>query len=50
MPIPEPTPSESKESYIKRCMAFEVKEGVPQDQAYAICVAKWEDSTNGNAG
>ena len=42
MPI-DKNPGESKDEFISRCMSIEIKDGKPQDQAYAICVTKYED-------
>jgi len=41
MPI-DKNPGESKNDFISRCMSIEIKDGKPQDQAYAICITKWE--------
>lgn len=42
MPI-DKKPGESKDDFINRCMSVEVGDGKPQDQAYAICISKWEE-------
>ena len=42
MPI-DKNPGESKDDFIGRCMSIEIKDGKPQDQAYAICISKWEN-------
>lgn len=42
MPI-EKQPGESKDEFISRCIAVEINAGKPEDQAAAICYAKWED-------
>jgi len=39
----EPGPTESKDEFIGRCIAYVSKEGYDQDQAAAICYSKWED-------
>lgn len=39
----EKTPGESKDDFISRCMSIEIKDGKAQDQAYAICITKYED-------
>jgi hypothetical protein len=36
-------PTESKDEFIGRCIAYVSKEGYDQDQAAAICYSKWED-------
>jgi hypothetical protein len=36
-------PGESKDDFISRCMSIEIKDGKPQDQAYAICITKYEE-------
>jgi len=42
MPI-DKKPGESKDDFISRCMSIEIKDGKPQDQAYAICITKYEE-------
>lgn len=42
MPINK-QPGESKDEFISRCISIEIKDGKPQDQAAAICYAKWEE-------
>jgi hypothetical protein len=42
MPI-EKNPGESKDDFISRCMSIEIKDGKAQDQAYAICITKYEE-------
>lgn len=42
MPI-DKNPGESKDDFISRCMSIEIKDGKPQDQAYAICITKYEE-------
>jgi hypothetical protein len=38
----EPGEKESKDEFIQRCMSEEVGGGYDTDQAYAICISKWE--------
>lgn len=45
MPI-SPNAGESKDEFISRCMSVEVGAGKDQDQAYAICESKWNESFN----
>ena len=41
----EPRSGESKDEYISRCVAYHVgQEGMEADQAYAICITKFEGS------
>lgn len=42
MPI-EKNPGESKDDFISRCVSIEIKDGKSQDQAYAICITKYEE-------
>ncbi len=42
MPI-DKKPGESKDEFISRCMSIEIKGGKPQDQAYSICITKYEE-------
>lgn len=42
MPIDRKT-GESKDEFISRCISIEIKDGRPEDQAAAICYAKWEE-------
>lgn len=42
MPI-DKNPGESKEDFISRCISVEIKSGKEQDQAAAICYAKWDE-------
>jgi hypothetical protein len=42
MPI-DKKPGESKDDFISRCMSIEIKDGKAQDQAYAICITKYEE-------
>lgn len=39
----EPTPGETKDEFIGRCISNEVGAGYDEDQAAAICYTKWED-------
>jgi hypothetical protein len=39
----EPKPNETEEEFISRCIANEINDGYPQDQAVAICYSKWEN-------
>ena len=39
----EPKPNETEEEFISRCIANEINDGYPQDQATAICYSKWEN-------
>lgn len=41
--IMEPNPDENEEEFISRCIANEIKDGYPQDQAVAMCYSKWEN-------
>lgn len=44
MPIPIPHSDDKKDDYIPRCMRFTVgEEKRPQDQAFAICIGKWNE-------
>lgn len=38
----EPNPGESKDEFVSRCISIEVGNGYEQEQAAAICYAKWE--------
>ena len=38
----EPGGKESKDEFIARCIAYNVTEGKPEDQAVAICYSQWE--------
>jgi hypothetical protein len=42
MPI-DKNPGESKEDFISRCVSKEIEAGKEQDQAYAICITKYEE-------
>ena len=39
----EPKEDETKDEFISRCIATEIDNGYPQDQAVAICYSKWEE-------
>ena len=39
----KPSPGESEDDFIGRCMSQVTGEGYPQDQALAICYSYWED-------
>jgi len=43
MPIPKPSPNETKKDFIQRCMSDPImkKEYKEQDQRYSICVAQF---------
>jgi hypothetical protein len=43
MPIPSPNRFKDKDSFIQACMEVEIGSGKPQDQAFAICNASWEN-------
>ena len=43
MPV-EPRKNESKEEFIQRCVAEEIRSGYENTQAVAICYSKWRDS------
>jgi hypothetical protein len=38
----EPGAKESKDEFVARCIAYNVNEGKPEDQAVAICYSMWE--------
>lgn len=40
--IVEPKAGESKDEFVSRCIGIEVNSGKPEDQAAAICYAKWK--------
>jgi hypothetical protein len=40
--IVEPKADESKDEFVSRCIGIEINSGKPQDQAAAICYAKWK--------
>jgi len=39
----EPNSGESEDDFIPRCVAYNVNEGKPEDQAVAICYSVWEN-------
>jgi hypothetical protein len=39
----EPGPTETEDEFIGRCIPYMMDEGMPQDQAAAVCYSKWED-------
>ena len=41
-PIPSPSGSEDKDTYISRCIS-EISSEYEHDQAIAICIGKWEE-------
>jgi len=41
--VVNPGKKENKDEFIQRCMEVEVGSGKDQDQAYAICIAKWKN-------
>ena len=41
-PIPSPSGSEDKDTYISRCIS-EISSEYENDQAIAICIGKWEE-------
>jgi hypothetical protein len=47
MPIPIPTPDESQEEFIKRCIPEIIGEYDEEGQAYSICSSSYENSTQG---
>lgn len=48
MPIPNPSPQESRNDFISRCMEAIGGEFDNNDQAVAVCNSTWEDSRNFN--
>jgi hypothetical protein len=44
MPLDPPKPGETHEEWISYCMPIEIGAGKENDQAYAICESKWEES------
>ena len=34
---------EKKNAYVSRCISQEVKNGMKQDQAIAVCISKWNE-------
>jgi len=47
MPIPKPKQNEPKPKFLGRCIAFEVKRGMKQNQATAICYEQWRKHGKG---
>lgn len=48
--MPKPKKNESKQDYLKRCMADLIeKEGKESDQAFAVCNAYWDDAHTAKA-
>lgn len=45
MPIPKPKTDESKDDFIKRCMASETmnREYTDPNQRYAVCQTQWKE-------
>jgi hypothetical protein len=41
--VVEPKSGESKDEFVSRCIGVEINAGKPEDQAAAICYAKWEN-------
>jgi hypothetical protein len=41
--IVEPKSGETEEEFISRCIAIEIGNGYPQDQAAAMCYVKWKE-------
>lgn len=39
----EPNSGESKQDYLSRCIAYNIKEGQEVDQAAAVCYSKWQE-------
>ena len=46
MPLPQPTPQETKDEFIQRCMADEkaVEEFPDNSQRFAVCNTQWMDT------
>jgi hypothetical protein len=42
MPIPVPSPKQSRDEYISKCMHALKDEKRPQDQKIAICFSQWK--------
>lgn len=44
MPIPKPTPTQSKQAFLSSCMADEVMVADFPDEAqrYAVCIGAWD--------
>ena len=43
MPV-EPTPSETEQEFISRCMSEEKTSFPDQTQRYAVCKSKWDNA------
>jgi hypothetical protein len=41
--IVEPKSGETKDEFVSRCIGIEINSGKPEDQAAAICYAKWDN-------
>jgi hypothetical protein len=41
--IVEPKSGETKDEFVSRCIGVEINSGKPEDQAVAICYAKWDN-------
>ena len=39
----EPKSGETKDEYIARCIAYNINEGMAEDQAAAVCYTKWDE-------
>lgn len=44
MPIPTPTPLETRDEYVSRCIQVMRNEGKDERQAAAICYTSWSNS------
>lgn len=46
MPIPQPTPQETKDEFIQRCMADDkaVEEFPDNSQRFAVCNTQWMEN------
>lgn len=44
MPIPTPTPLETRDEFVSRCIAKMRDEGKDEKQAAAICYTTWSNS------
>ena len=45
----EPNAGESQDEFIPRCIAYEINNGIDQDQAVAICYSKWDNKGGFNS-
>ena len=43
--MPKPGKKETKSEFIQRCIRQVSSEGVPQDQAIAMCYSMWEQKS-----